>query len=118
MNRMHELVHLSLTLQLARWQASQKFHLPIENSPKCASWRMDITRDILVAIGAAKYLFDSCVWGHRDPGNGKPYKKAQCIASTSNLSTSVRNCNGGSRKHVRQTVEGMVHGEHSVTMDD
>ena len=108
MSRMRELVHLVLTLQLARWQASHKLHVSMENPPKCASWRMDITRDTLAAIGATKYFFDSCAWGHRDPGNGKPYKKAQCIASTGNLSTLARKCTCGSGKHVHQIVEGMV----------
>ena len=108
MHRIRELVHLVLTLQLARWQASQKYHISLENPPKCASWRMDITQDTLAAIGATKYYFDSCPWGHRDPGNGKPYKKAQCIASTGNLSSLVRKCTCGSEKDVHQRVEGMV----------
>ena len=107
-NRIRELVHVVLTLQLARWQASQKYHMSFENPPRCASWRMDITQDTLAAIGATKYFFDSCAWGHRDPGNGKPYKKGQCIASTGNLSSLVRKCTCGSGKDVHQVVEGMV----------
>ena len=107
-DRIRELVHLVLTLQLARWQASQKCHISMENPPKCASWRMDITRETLAAIGAKQYFFDSCGWGHRDPGNGKPYKKTQCVASTGNLSSLVRKCTCGSGKHVHQIVEGMV----------
>ena len=106
--RLREMVHLVLTLQLARWQASHKLHISLENPPKCASWRMDITRDTLAAIGAKKYFFDSCAWGHRDPGNGKPYKKTQCIASTGDLSSLVRTCTCGSGKGVHQIVEGLV----------
>ena len=104
--RLRELVHLVLSLQLARWQFKNGRHVSLENPPACASWRMDITMQTLAAIGATKHLFDSCAWGHRDPGNGQLYKKPQCIASTGNLSCLERKCSCGSNKH--QVVQGVV----------
>ena len=106
--RIREMVHLVLTLQLAHWQCSHKCHISLENPPNCVSWKLDIMKDALAAIGAKKFFFDSCPWGHRDPGNGKPYKKAQCIASTADLSSLVRHCSCGQEKDVHQRVEGLV----------
>ena len=54
------------------------------------------------------FLFDSCADGHRDPGNGKPYKKRQCIASIGDLSPLVKKCTCGPGEGVHQRVEGMV----------
>ena len=106
--RLREMVHVVLSLQLARWQHSRKRHISLENPPTCVSWRLDIMKSTLAAIGAKKFLFDSCPWGHRDPGNGKPYKKTQCIASTADLSSLVRHCSCGNGKNVHQRVEGLV----------
>ena len=106
--RLREMVHVVLSLQLARWQHSRKRHISLENPPTCVSWRLDIMKSTLAAIGAKKFLFDSCPWGHRDPGNGKPYKKPQCIASTADLSSLVRHCSCGNGKNVHQRVEGLV----------
>ena len=106
--RLREMVHLVLSLQLAHWQCTRKRHISLENPPKCVSWGLDIMKDTLAAIGAKKFVFDSCPWGHRDPGNRKPYKKPQCIASTADLSCLVRHCRCGKGKHVHQRVEGLV----------
>ena len=51
---------------------------------------MDVMKATLAAIGTNKFRFDSCPWGHRDLGNGKFYKKPQCIASTADLSALVK----------------------------
>lgn len=105
--RLRELVHLVLSLQLAHWQFKNGCHVSLENPPACASWRMDITIRTLAAIGATKHIFDSCAWGHRDPGNGRLYKKTQCIASTGNLSSLLRKCSCGSNPQ-HQEVQGVV----------
>jgi len=39
-----------------------------------------------------KYIFDSCRWGHQDPGNGKLYRKRQCCASNADLSPLCLRC--------------------------
>ena len=86
------LVHVILTCQLARWQHKRGYHMSFENPPTARSWKLDIVKDTMVAIGAAKYKSDSCAWGHVDPVSGKPVKKEQCVASTANLSSLVRRC--------------------------
>ena len=107
-DRLRELVHVVFTCQLAMWQISQKRHVSLENPPACASWCLDIVTSTLAATGATKVVFDSCAWGHRDPGNGKPYKKSQCIASTADLSKLIRHCSCGKQVGIHQRVEGMV----------
>ena len=107
-DRLCELVHVILTCQLAQWQGQHQRRVSLENPPSCASWCMDIMRSTLAAIGAKKFVFDSCAWGHRDPGNGKPYKKAQCIASNVDLSGLVRHCSCGKQKGIHERVEGVV----------
>jgi len=69
------LVHVSLTCQLARWQHRRGYHVSFENPPSARSWKLDIVKDTIAAIGADKYKTDSCAWGHVDPESGKPVKK-------------------------------------------
>ena len=82
---------------------------------------MDIVQDMLKGKSVAMmpapggmdvgpmrlFNFDSCCWGHVDPGNGRPYKKAQRFASNADMSTLCLKCRGG---HVHQIVEGVVSG--------
>ena len=95
--------------------------------PSAASWNLDLLQDLLasgssllasgssqigtmVAAGndmlkVRKYIFDSCRWGHQDPGNGKFYRKRQCFASNADMSCLCLRC----VCHVRhQVVEGHI----------
>ena len=54
-----------------------------------------------------RFTFDSCCWGHRDPGNGKLYEKEQSFASNADMSKLCFTCAGG---HDHQKVEGTVPG--------
>ena len=55
-------------------------------------------------------IFDSCAWGHRDPGSGKPYLKRQCIAAFAsvNLSPLVRCCSCSREAGIHERIEGMT----------
>ena len=79
-----------------------------EHPPTCSSWKLDLLQE-LVASGTSqtveKYIFDSCRWGHQDPGNGKLYRKRQCFASNADLSPLCLHCECCVR---HQVVEGAV----------
>ena len=78
-----------------------------EHPPTASSWNLDLLQE-LVASGTSqtgptvvagnnmlkveKYIFDSCRWGHQDPGNGKLYRKRQCFASNADLSPLCLRC--------------------------
>ena len=107
------LVHVIVTLQLAAWQNMHKRHVSFENPPRCASWRLDIVEHTLAAIGAKKYFFDSCAWGHADPVSKKPIKKQQCVASTADLSGLRRRCachagRGRCPRGIHEVVQGAI----------
>ncbi len=104
--RLESLAHVQFTVLLSRWQAQHKRHTSIEQPPSCRSWHLDIIVDLLAAIGAEKYGFDTCAWGGRDLGNNLPYRKAQQLASTANLSRLERRC--------KQPGGGYLHAEHQI----
>ena len=119
--RTEALMHLIFSLQICQYQASRGRFCSFEQPPGAASWELDIVQDmlrgdlmsIMPAIGGMHYRpmrvfkFDSCAWGHIDPGNGMPYKKAQRFASNGDMASLCRKC---SRQHVHQIVEGVVSG--------
>ena len=109
-DRLRELVHLVLTLQLARWQHQKGFMMSLENPPCAQSWNLDIMQKTLMGTNMKKVFFDSCAWGHRDPGSGKPYLKRQCIAAFAsvNLSPLVRRCSCGREAGIHERIEGMT----------
>ena len=75
-SRTRALAHVILTCQLARWQHKRGYHVSFENPPSARSWKLDIVKNTVAAIGADTYKTDSCAWGHVDPVNGKPVKKS------------------------------------------
>ena len=112
-SRTRALVHVILTCQLARWQHKRGYHVSFENPPSARSWKLDIVKNTVAAIGADTYKTDSCAWGHVDPVNGKPVKKEQCVASTASLSSLVRRCTcysgpGRCPAGIHQRVEGCM----------
>ena len=110
--RLRELVHIVLTLQLASWQHRQGFMMSLENPPDAQSWKLDIMVQTLRDTQMNKVFFHSCAWGHRDPGSGKPYLKRQCIAAFASvdLSPLARRCvcPGGRMAGVHERIEGVT----------
>ena len=106
--RLQALVHIVFSLQLCRHQLRQTRWFSFEHPPTCSSWKLDLLQE-LVASGTSqtveKYIFDSCRWGHQDPGNGKLYRKRQCFASNADLSPLCLHCECCVR---HQVVEGAV----------
>ena len=118
--RLQALVHIVFSLQLCRHQLRQKRWRSFEHPPTASSWNLDLLQE-LVASGTSqtgptvvagnnmlkmeKYIFDSCRWGHQDPGNGKLYRKRQCFASNADLSPLCLRCVCCVR---HQVVEGQV----------
>ena len=118
--RLQALVHIVFSLQLCRHQLRQKRWCSFEHPPTASSWNLDLLQE-LVASGTSqtgptvvagnnmlkmeKYIFDSCRWGHQDPGNGKLYRKRQCFASNADLSPLCLRCVCCVR---HQVVEGTV----------
>ena len=103
--RIEQLVFIALSRQVVQWQVSRRQHVSIENPPRCRSWALDITQDMVRVGKLTSVTFDGCAWGMVDPGNGLPYKKAMRIASTVDLSVLQRRCD---RQHEHQIVEGCV----------
>ena len=93
-DRLREMVHILLTLQLARWQHQRGLMMSLENPPDARSWKLDITVQTLKATNMKQVYFDSCAWGHCDPESKEPYLKRQCIAAfaSADLSPLVRRC--------------------------
>lgn len=118
---MEALVHIVFSLQICQYQKRCGRFCSFEQPTRAASWHLDIVQDILqgrhmsimpatggmVLQPMGLFNFDSCCWGHVDPGNGKLYKKAQRFASNGDMSTLCLRCAGG---HVHQVVEGVVCG--------
>ena len=119
--RIAALMHLVFSLQICQYQASHGRYCSFEQPTRAASWDLDIVQDmlrgrrmsIMPASGGMNlrpmgiFDFDSCEWGHTDPGNGRPYKKAQRFASNGDMASLCRKC---SREHDHQIVEGAVSG--------
>ena len=119
--RLEALVHLIFSVQLCQYQRSRGRYCSFEQPVRAASWNLDIVQDMLhsrsIAISPAtggmqlrpmrEFGFDNCRWGQVDPGNGRPYKKAQRFACNADMSTLCLRCQGG---HVHQIVENVVAG--------
>lgn len=123
--RLQALVHIVFALQLCYHQMRQKHWFSLEHPPTASSWNLDLLRELVasgttqtgptvVASGTGqlghmlkveKYIFDSCRWGHEDPGNGKLYRKRQCFASNADLSSLCLRCVCRVR---HQVVEGCI----------
>ena len=119
--RLEALVHIVFSLQLCHHQMRQKRWFSLEHPQTSFSWNLDLLRELVasgttqtVASGTSqlghmlkveKYIFDSCRWGHADPGNGKLYRKRQCFASNADLSSLCLRCVCRVR---HQVVEGYI----------
>ena len=99
--RLQALAHLVFSIQLCRQQMRHQRWFSLEHPPSAASWNLDLLQDLLasgsslLASGSSqigtmvvagndmlkvrKYVFDSCRWGHRDPGNGKLFRKGNVL---------------------------------------
>ena len=111
-DRLREMVHIVVTLQLARWQHQRGLMMSLENPPDAQSWKLDIVVQTLTATNMKLVQFDSCAWGHCDPESNKPYLKRQCIAAFASvdLSPLVRRCScpGGRQLGVHERIQGMT----------
>ena len=107
--RFKALAFLVFSLQVCNFQRQHKRYWSLEQPPHCASWDLDIVKEFTereLAAGNAALKFDSCAWGHKDPGNGKPFLKRQRFASNAKLMGLHRRCSCSPRVH--QVVEGIV----------
>ena len=107
--RLKALAFLVFSLQVCNFQRQHQRYWSLEQPPHCASWNLDILKEFTereLASGNAALKFDSCAWGHKDPGNGKPFLKRQCFASNAQLIGLHRSCSCPPRAH--QVVEGTV----------
>ena len=107
--RLKALAFLVFSLQVCNFQRQHQRYWSLEQPPHCVSWNLDIVKEFTereLATGNAALKFDSCAWGHKDPGNGKPFLKRQCFASNAQLIGLHRRCSCSPRVH--QVVEGTV----------
>ena len=107
--RLKALAFLVFSLQVCNFQRQHQRYWSLEQPPHCVSWNLDIVKEFTereLAAGNAALKFDSCAWGHKDPGNGKPFLKRQCFASNAQLVGLHRRCSCSPRVH--QVVEGTV----------
>ena len=107
--RLKALAFLVFPLQVCNFQRQRQRCWSLEQPPHCVSWNLDIVKEFTdreLASGNAALKFDSCAWGHKDPGNGKPFLKRQCFVSNAQLIRLHRRCSCSPRAH--QVVEGTV----------
>ena len=102
--RLEALVFIIFSVQLCRYQLRAERFCSFEQPPSCASWRLDIINELVSAL-AGDVMFDSCAWGHRDPGNNEPYLKRQRLIGNVSLASLCRRC---SCQCKHQTVEGTI----------
>ena len=105
--RLEALVFIIFSVQLCRYQLREQRFCSFEQPPTAASWRLDIVRELVSSLAAGNVVFDSCAWGHRDPGNNMPYLKRQRLIGNVSLASLVRRC---SCQVPHQTVEGTITG--------
>ena len=98
--------HLSLAIRIMRWQSSHGGEGSLEQPPRCISWRLRRTEALLSQPGWRRFTWPSCQYGHKDPGNGRPYLKQQAFASNVDLTAMRVKCSCERGSH--QTVEGVV----------
>ena len=99
--------HLRLGIRVMRWQDSQGRTGSLEQPPRCISWELAPMVALLARVGWRTYEWPSCVYGHRDLGNGRPYLKKQRFTLNFDLSLMQdRKCLCPAGGH--QRVEGVV----------
>ena len=99
--------HLALAVKIMRWQSGRGGQGSFEQPPRCISWRLGRTQALLSQPGWRRFTWPSCPYGHRDPGNGRPYLKGQAFASNVDLSAMQLKCSceRGSHQIVHSTVQ-------------
>ena len=103
--RQEALVFIIFSVQLCRYQLREQRFCSFEQPPTAASWRLDIIEELVSSLAAGNVVFDSCAWGHRDPGNNMPYLKRQRLIGNVSLASLVRRC---SCQSAHQAVEGTI----------
>ena len=99
--------HLALAVKIMRWQSGRGGQGSFEQPPRCISWRLGRTQALLSQPGWRRFTWPSCAYGHRDPGNGRPYLKGQAFASNVDLSAMQLKCSceRGSHQIVHSAVQ-------------
>ena len=98
--------HLALAVRILRWQSERGGEGSLEQPPRCVSWRLRRTEALLSQPGWRRFAWPSCAYGHRDPGNGRPYRKGQGFASNVDLTAMQAKCS--CEPHSHQIVQGTV----------
>ena len=98
--------HLRLAVMIMRWQAGRGCEGSLEQPPRCISWRLRRTRALLSQPGWRRFVWPSCPYGLKDPGNGRPFLKWQGFASNVDFGAMRRKCT--CQRGAHQTVEGAV----------
>ena len=98
--------HLALAVMIMLWQSGRGGEGSFEQPPRCVSWRLRRTEALLSQPGWRRFTWPSCPYGHRDPGNGRPYLKKQGFASNMDLTAMQLKCSCERGSH--QTVDGVV----------
>ena len=98
--------HLALAVRILRWQSEHGGEGSLEQPPRCISWRLRRTEALLSQPGWRRFVWPSCAYGHRDPGNGRPYRKGQGFASNVDLTAMQAKCS--CEPHSHQIVQGTV----------
>ena len=104
--RLKALVFIIFSVQLCEYQVRAGRFCSFEHPPGCASWPLDIVNELATqTLATGDVRFDSCAWGHRDPGNNRAYLKRQRFVANVPLATLCRRC---SCQCAHQRIEGVV----------
>ena len=104
--RLRALVFIIFSLQLCEYQVRFGRKCSFEHPPGCASWQLDIVEELATqTLAAGNARFDSCAWGHTDPGNARAFLKRQRFIANVPLVDLDRRC---SCQCKHQKVEGLV----------
>ena len=105
--RLEALVFIVLSVQSCKFQIRMGRFCSLEQPKTARSWHLDIINELLQMSAMRRFPFDSCPWGHVDPGNHLLYKKPQCFASNGDMSSLCLKCKCNSP---HQAVEGCLKG--------
>lgn len=101
------MTYLRFSLHLLRVQSEAARGGSLEQPPAAGSWRLPITKAFIAECGWEKTTFPSCSYGMRDPDTGLPWRKRQCILSSSSMAVlASRRCACTSHS----TIQGHVRG--------
>ena len=86
---------MRLATQVMWWQHLHNRSGSFEQPPACGSWRKNRVQAMLLLEGWRRFVWPSCAWGHRDPGNGRPWLKKQAFATNLDFSPLQLECKCG-----------------------